>query len=443
MNLRQRIASWILGKSQLTNKDDWFYEWALGGSRSSTGIVISPRKALQDIIVMACVTIRAQDLAKLPVHVYRETKGGQRDIIKEHPLERILRKPNPWQTRFEFLEQLGVHYLLKGNAYAVLPRDGRGRATMAAPIESMEPYTSGLDLFYRPMTTNEHEREIVKAFNDLIPAGDVLHLRWASLDGISGLSRVGLAREAIGLDLAMEKGQANVFAKGAQVPGILSTEHKLGDESFKRLKSQWAKYEGTAGERSGGTPLLEEGLKYEKIAMTMVEAQTVEARRAQFEQIATAFDVPLHRLGIMPEGGATAVLQAHQMYLNNTLSSDAERWEAKLNDAFGLDGESEYVEFDLEYFNRADTKTRLEAVRIGVVGVVYTINEARAKLGLPPVPDGDTLLQPTNVAPFPYEPPEPSTGVGSDQSGEPAAGGDGDPAAVPDDGAKRLNGMGH
>lgn len=427
-----RLAKWYLGKSQLTDKNDWFYQHLLGGSKSSSGIVVSANRALQEVVTMACVTIRAQDLAKLPVHVYRARKDGGQDIITNHPLELLLKKPNKWQTRFEFLETVGVNYLLRGNGYAALPRDGRGRPTSMIPIEAPNVcmYEYGDDLFYRVTRQTQHERAVLASLPDLIPADDMVHLRWASMNSLTGLSRLHLTKNAIGLSLAMEESSSNLFARGAQIAGILKTDKKLGEDSFKRLKAQWKKYEGQ-GEDAGGTPLLEEGLSYEKIAMTMVEAQTVEARRAQFEQIATAFDVPLHRLGIIPDGGAGDMLVAHQMYLNNTLSSDAERWEAKLNDAFELDGEDEFVEFDLEYFNRADLKSRLEAMRIGIVGSIYSPNEARVKLGLHKVEHGDDVFQPSNVVPLGTPPAVAQPGPGSDTTGEPAAGGDGDPAAVP------------
>lgn len=433
-----RLAQWWLGKSQLTNKDDWFYQHLLGGSRSSAGVVINATRALQEVVTMACVTIRAQDLAKLPVHVYRARKDGGQDIIKNHPLEALLRKPNPWQTRFEFLETVGMNYLLRGNGHAVVPQDARGRPTSMIPIEAnhMCMYQSGDALFYEATPQTDLERAALEGMPRMIPASQVLHLRWASLNGLVGLSRLSLARNAIGLSLAMEDSSARLFARGAQIAGTLSTDKKLSEQSFDRLKAQWRKYEGD-GESSGGTPLLEEGLKFEKIAMTMVEAQTVEARRAQFEQIATAFDVPLFRLGIIPEAAAGDIIAAHQQYLNNTLSSDAERWESKLNDLFGLDGESEFVEFDLDYFNRATLKDRLEAARIGIVGSVMTVNEARRHLrvGLPDVEHGDDVFQPANVVPLGTEPkPAPAPmppGPGSDVTGEPAPGGDGDPAAVP------------
>jgi HK97 family phage portal protein len=182
----------------------------------------------------------------------------------------------------------------------------------------------------------------------------------------------------------------------------------------------------------GKTPILEEGLKWNPQTMTSVESQTIEARRLQIEQVATMFDVPLHRLGIVPTSAGPAIIQAHQMYLNNTLSSDAERWENKLQDMFGIDGDEIFIEFDLDYFNRADMQTRYTALRTGVVGGFIKINEARRSEGLPDVPGGDVLLQPTNMAPFPFTPPTAGgPGPGSDTTGKPADGGDGDPTAPP------------
>jgi HK97 family phage portal protein len=302
-------------------------------------------------------------------------------------------------------------------------------------MQDASVYAAGAELYYDVRPGNEFERALRKGFPEKIPAADVVHLRWLSMDGIEGISRVGLLRNAIGLSLAMEQSQSGMFARGAQLPGYWKTDKKLGDEAFKRLKAQLAGYEGS--ENAGRTPLTEEGLTFEKFAMTMVESDTVAAAESQMKRVAIGWDLPLHRIGIVPEGSDP--IQMHQMYLNNTLSSDAERWEAKLNDMFDLDGEEEFVEFDLDYFNRASPKDRLEAARIAVVGSIFSVNEARryVQLGLSDDPKGDEIFQPANVVPLGTEPkasePTPATppGPGSDTTGEPAAGGDGDPAAVP------------
>jgi len=423
-----------LAKNTSANPEPWFIDWLHGGQKSATGLVVSPQKAMRDVIVMACVSIRAVDFAKLPGHVFRTQSNGGKTIVKNHALERLLHKPNSFQTWLEFAEQMGASYLLRGNAYAAILRDGRARPIALIPVnpESVCVYAApDGDLYYRVNRVNDHQRAMLAAFPDLIPAADMLHLRALSMDGLLGMSRVGMSREAIGLSLALEEYSARLFSNGTMPGGVLQTDKRLTDPVFKRTQQQWQdKYSGL--ENAGKTPILEEGLKWIKQSMTAIEAQTVEARRLQIEQLATAFDVPLHRLGIIPEGGGPAIIQAHQMYLNNTLSSDAERWESKLNDAFGLDGEEMFVEFDLDYFNRADIQTRMTAYRTAVVGMIGTPNEMRRREGWPDIEGGDTLYQPTNVAPIGFMPAGGETGPGSDVTGAPAPGGDGDPAAVPD-----------
>lgn len=440
MGMLTRLASWLRGKdSTATNPEPWFSEWLHGGQKSSTGVVVSQLSAMRAATVLACVSIRAADLAKLPVHVYRRRRNGAKEIIANHALEWLLNRPNSWQTRFEFLEQMQVAYLLRGNAYAVILRDGRGRATDLIPISPDNAAlweTPGGDLFYRVIRQGMHERAVLAGMPDLISFDDVLHLRWLSVNGLSGLSRISLAREAIGLSLAQEEQAALMLANGMRTPIVLETDKRMSDTVFARtrsaLKQRWAGRENT-----GEVPIFEEGLKAKNISMNFTDAEFVAQRKLQIEEIARAFDMPAARLGIHDaKQTGESVLQAHQMYLNNTLSNDAERWEAKLERMFGLDGEEEFVEFDLDYFNRADIQTRLNALGTAVTRSIYSVNEARRKEGLPDDPAGNVIFQPVNMVPLGTSPaqaqPAKPTGPGSDVTGTPAPGGDGDPAAVQD-----------
>ncbi len=429
---RSKSGAGARSKSQLTNRDDWFYEWLLAGSKSASGVVVSPQKALEEVVTMACVSIRAQDLAKLPVHVYRYGKGGGKKIVANHPLEALFRRPNGWQTWLEFAETTGFNYLLRGAGYAPMLRDGRGRVTSLIPVEQASAWASGGDLYYSVTPGNELVKQLLGAMPERISAANMFEVRGPSLDGLCPISRVHKARNDLGLSLALTDHASRMFANGGRPGGVLETDKRLSDDGFRRVKSEWAKNYG--GENVGKTALLEEGLKWKPQQFTAVETQTVQAIEAQAKKSAIIWDVPLHRLGLLEDGGD--VLQANQMYLNHTLSSDAERWERRLNFTFNLDGESEGAEFDLDYFNRADLKNQLEAIRIGVVGSVISTNEGRRKLsaswpgGLPDDPNGNTIMQPANTVPLGTQP-SGGAGPGSDVTGEPAAGGDGDPAAVP------------
>lgn len=432
MGMLTRLAEWVT-RSTYSNPEQWFMEWARGGQESSSGIVVSQSEALRDVIAASCTAIRSADLAKLPVNVKRRLANGGTEILRSHAVNRVLNKPNAWQTKFEFFETMQACYLLKGNAYAPVIWNGRGQPVGLIPVNPDRVClwaNAESDLYFQVSRGSQFELSQLANLPSLIHSEDMLHLRAMSLNGVSGLSRIGMARDAIGLSLALERYSSSLFARGARPSGVLETDKKLGTAALQRFKEQWQLgYAGTGN--AAKTPILEEGLKWKASTMTSVESQTVEARRLQIEQIATAFDVPLHRLGVIPEGGGQAILQAHQMYLNNTLSTDAERWENKLNDLFGLDGDEIFIEFDLDYFNRADLKTQLEALRIGVVGSVFTPNEARRKIGMPDDPKGNFLMQPANVVALGTLPAAHGTsGPGSDVTGEPAPGGDGDPAAV-------------
>lgn len=438
MGLFNRFAGFWKQRSTSNNSSpaQWLIDWANGGQKSAAGIVVSQTEALRDVITMACVSIRAGDIAKLPVHVMRRQKNGGSVILKSHPVERLLRKPNDWQTKFEFFEQMQAGYLLTNEAFAPILWNGRGDPVALIPINPNRASlyeAPGGDLFWFVSRGSQHEISELASFPQLISSEDMLHLRGMSLNGLTGLSRIGLGRDAIGLSLALERYSSALFARGARPGGNFQTDKRLADPTFKRLQKQLTdRHEGL--ENAGRSMILEEGLKWQAQQMTAVESQTVEARRLQIEQIATLFDVPLHRLGVIPDGGGDSILQAHQMYLNNTLSTDVERWENKLNDMFGLDGDETYVSFDLDYFNRADIQTRLTALGTAVTRSIYTVNEARAKEGLPADPKGNIIFQPANMVPLGTAPvqntPKPA-GPGSDTTGAPADGGDGDPSAVP------------
>ena len=132
MGYRSRIVQAVRGKAAMSI-DEWWSEYG-PTSVSAGGMAVTQLSALQVSTVQACVSIRAEDVAELPVHVYRRRKDGGREIVTDHPLGRVLQKPNDYQSRFEFMEQMQVSIMLRGNAYAVILRDGRGRVTSLIPI---------------------------------------------------------------------------------------------------------------------------------------------------------------------------------------------------------------------------------------------------------------------------------------------------------------------
>lgn len=425
----------LFGGRQKMSPEAWFDSFGPWHT-SPTGIAVTQITAMQQATVLACVSLLSEDVAKLPIHVYRAKKGGGKEIVADHPLERLLQKPNGWQNRLEFVEQMQAALLLRGNAYAAILRDGRGVPRQLVPVNPDQVLlfeAPGGEIFYNVMRSGLHQMAALSSLPLMVPSEDMFHLRWLSFNSLRGLSRISMGREAIALALAQEQQAARLFGNGARPGGVLQTDKKLTDDVIKRLRESWQEnYGGVAA--SGKTAILEEGLKWQQLTLSQADAEALASRGWQAQDIARLFRVPHHKIGISGARETSAtVAQADQDYANNILSNHVTRWEEKLNEVFGLDADEVFVEFDIKRFLRADIAARYNAYRTGIVGMFLTPNEVRREEGLPDIEGGDTLYQPTNVAPIGFTPAGPSTtGPGSDVTGAPGAGGDGDPAAVPD-----------
>jgi HK97 family phage portal protein len=436
-----RVWSAIVGKMSI---DEWWSEFGVSSSTSSGGIQVSQWTALQVSTVLACVAILSEDVAKLPVHVYRRRADGGKEIAtdkngKPHPVETLLQRPNDYQSRFEFFEQMQAALLLRSNAYAPIVRDGRGKPTALIPVNpdrvTMFESPDG-SVFYHVATTGMHEIAQLRSFPNMIPAEDMLHLRWMSLDNsLRGASRVWLLKETIGLALSQQELVSRLAANGTNLGGVLSTDQKLSQVSAERLAKTWKERKGGL-KNAGETAVLEQGLKWQQLGMTAQDAEINASRELSVLDIAAAFRVPPHKLGRMERMAGTSLEQVDQDYANNVISGHIGRWEDKLECVFDLAAEGLFVEFDLSRFLRAALQARYTAYRTGIVGMFLTPNEARRAEGLPDIEGGDTLYQPTNVAEIGFEPAGKETGPGSDVTGQPAPGGDGDPAAVNDQSAQ-------
>jgi HK97 family phage portal protein len=414
--------------------DEWWSEYG-PTSTSSGGMAVTQLSALQVSTVQACVSIRAEDVAKLPVHVYRRRKDGGREIVADNPLERVLQAPNSDQSRFEFVEQMQVSIMLRGNAYAVILRDGRGRVSSLIPVnpDRVRIYEApGGEVFYQVARHGMHETAVLASMSLMIPSEDMLHLRWMALDNsLYGASRIGLAREAIGLALSQQELAGRLSANSTNLGGVLSTDQKLTKEAGERLKTAWkATKQGLRN--AGDTAVLEQGLKWQPLGMTARDAEMIAARNMQVQEIARLYRMPMHKLGVVERGAGASIPEMNQDYANDVITSDICRWEAKLDQVFGLSADGLFVEFDVSALTRASLMVRYQAYRAGISGMFIKPNEARRAEGLPDDPDGDKLYQPTNMAPLGFEPTGSETGPGSDMTGQPAPGGHGDPVAVDD-----------
>src|SRR5579885_1726662 len=274
-----RLTGWR-SKSTDTNADAFLWGDNLWSVPSVTGISVNQQTSLNAAAVMACVTMLAEDVAKLPPSLYRKKSDGSRELAKDHFLYDLLDEPNAWQNWMEFCEQMQCGLILRGNAYAVILRNRRGIPEQLVPINPDRVALwqgAGGDLFYRVTPFGLHEMAILRDQPYLIPADDVLHVRGFSLNGLLGASRIMLAREAIGLALVQEQQAARGMGQGAKPSGVLTTDQKLTKEAAERISADWRAMIGGL-QNSGKTAVLEQGLKWQSLSMTSSDLEFIASR---------------------------------------------------------------------------------------------------------------------------------------------------------------------
>jgi HK97 family phage portal protein len=403
MGIASRLANWIISKSTGGNSLDAAFWSDLGWSgKSVTGININQQTALNATAVLAAVTILAEDVAKLGWSVYRNAEGEAKKEAKDHFLYDLLQEPNEWMNGFELREMMQVGIILRGNGYAVIRRNARGRPVALIPWNPdrvAEWISTDGSIFYQLSAGNIHEQALLAQFGkSLIPFEDMLHVRGFSLSGLAGMSRISLAREAIALGLAQEQQAARWMGQGAKPSGMLTTDQKLTPDAATRLSKDFK--DNVAGlENSGKVIVGEQGLKFLPFSMTSSDLEFIASRDFQMKDVARVFRIPPHMLGEMSKGTSNSIAQMAQEYINFTLTGYTNRWRAKMSSTFGLRREGLSVEFDYRDLTTADMTSRINNHRIAIMSMIEKPDEARVDLGMQPEGgDANKLQFPQNMA---------------------------------------------
>jgi HK97 family phage portal protein len=383
-------------------------------SHAVSGIEVNQVTALTATTVLAAVSMLCEDFAKLTPTIYRRNEDGTRAVAEDHELYPLLYTPNEWQTYFEWAEMMMLSLVLRGNAYSVKIRNKRGVTTKLVPVNAdwvgiWESPAGGI--FYRVTPNGLHMLAELAGQPFLIPADDMLHVRGFSLNGLAGASRIALAKEAIGLALGYERQAAQYMSQGASSSGILTTDKSLTPEAAKRMAQDWRDMKSGL-QNAGKIVVLEQGLKYQPTTLSATDAEYIAARGLQTQEVARVFRIPAHMLGDLARSTNNNISQQAQEYINLTMSSYTSRWAWKLDVDFGLRGQGLFVDYDLTQLTRGDQTQRYSNYARAVSGGFLTQNEARKDDGRDPLPGGDELLKPSNLA-----------AAGSHATGGPADGG--------------------
>jgi HK97 family phage portal protein len=372
-----------------------------GGGASKTGVAVTWDTALQCTAALGCARVIAEGVAQLPLGVYRND-SRRRIEIADSPLGRLLaRGPNEWQTTFEFLETLLFNAVLGRGGYALIVRsklDGSLLELLSIP-SAWVTEKRGAD--WKPYfevalaVAADGPRETIR-----VEARDMLRVRGPSLDGWRGLSGLALAREAIGLSLATEEAHARLHKNGIQASGAWSVEGTLLPEQYDQLAKVLAKYQGVGN--SGKPLVLDRDAKWHPIQMSGVDAQHLETRKFQIEEVCRALRVFPIMIGHADKTATYA--SAEQMFLAHVVHTLIP-WVRRVEQAFARDLLTEaeiesgaYVKLSVQGLMRGDAKTRAEFYQKGVLSGWMTRNEVRGLEELDALAGLDEPLTPSNMA---------------------------------------------
>lgn len=364
---------------------------------TKSGTVVNVERALEVATVFACTRVIAEGVAVMPWKLQRRFDDGRREFARDLPLYKILyRRPNDWQTAFEFREQLLYHAILTGNAYAFITRDGMNRVTELVPIKPNRVRTiqdADLNVYYE---VRDAGGTIMKVARE-----DIMHLRGPSWDGIHGLEAVHLAREAIGLAIATEESHAQLHRNGLQSSGIISVDGTLGKDARERLNAKIKEMKSTDDH---GVLILDQAAKFQSMVMNGVDAQHLESRRMQSDEICRVMRVFPQMIGAPGGTSHGSVEQFFMAHLVHTLAPWVERFEQAV-DRDLVSSEDEQGDFELvakmsiQGMMRGDAAARAAFYASGIVNGWMTRADARDFEDMPAlIGQGlDKILTPLNM----------------------------------------------
>jgi HK97 family phage portal protein len=363
---------------------------------------INAKKAMGVSGVWRAITILAETIASLPIHLFIEKENGDTRKDKKHPLHYILHKqPHPLYTSFNFWEAIIYNLALHGNAYAIIERDADTMITGLLLVESnkVAPYYNSKlrRLFYE-----------IEGYQDGFKDEEIIHITGMSHNGYMGISKLQNHGKILNGAADLRDYAVNFFANGANPSGVLEYENELTDTQFLNLKRSWQK-EYSGPENAGKTPILEYGVQYKKIGSNPKEAGLIENQKFYLEDISRIFGVPLHLLANLDRATFNNIEHLTLQFVKLTIMQLCKRIEMELerklltrnkstkNKSTKSESVDYSIKFNLEGLLRGDTKNRAEYYRTMFAIGAMSINEIRQKENMNSIEGGDVHYRPLNM----------------------------------------------
>jgi len=357
---------------------------------------------MQMTAVYCCVRILSEAVASLTLQFYRYTDDGGKEKAVENPLFLLHDEPNPEMTSFIFRETLMTHLLLWGNAYSQIIRNGKGEVVALYPLM---PDRMKVDrdehgrLYYEYIVYDSDDVDGRKGTNKVgrtvrLQPHDVLHIPGLGFDGLVGYSPIAMAKNAIGLAIATEEYGSKFFANGAAPSGVLEHPGTIKDPS--KVRESWQATFGGSG-NSNKIAVLEEGMKYTPISISPEQAQFLETRKFQIDEIARIFRVPPHMIGDLEKSSFNNIEQQSLEFVKYTLDPWVSRWEQAMVRALLTPDEKKkyFFKFNVDGLLRGDYQSRMNGYATARQNGWMSANDIRELENLDRIPaeqGGDLYL---------------------------------------------------
>jgi HK97 family phage portal protein len=400
--IREKIASWLMrGRStpraattSLRSPALWFMEGMFGRHKTAAGIDVSETTALSISAYYCGINMIAGTIGSLPLNVYRRTLDGKRrEVADTHPAHWLLHnEPNSEMTAMSFRQTLMVHALARGNGYAEIEWDNRGYPARLwlLPPHMTRPVRDDTGQLWYEVTVYDKTTHDPKMETRYLKPADVLHVPGLGYDGVMGYGLIRVAAESIGLSAAQEQYAAKFFKNGGSISGALTTDQKLGDVQFQRLKSEIAnKLSGLSNAHR--IALFEQGLKY--------EAQLIESRRFTADEWARWLNIPPHKLKELTHATFSNIEEQNIEFVVDTIRPWLVRCEQEYNRKLFVKKGVFYTKHVVEGLLRGNIQTRYAAYGVGRQWGWLCVDDVRELEDMNPLPDnqGQQYIVPLNM----------------------------------------------
>lgn len=365
-------------------------------------------------VVYSCIALYARTIAQLPGQNKEELDNGGTRIIKNSGLARVLKKPNDYQTRSDFMFNLVFDLLGEGNAYALARRNDRTEVDQLHLLNAkatVPMVAADGSVFYsiggNPMIDPLLDPDFTSGKRWMVPARDILHVRCRTpRHPLVGEPPVTASMIEQGIYNAATVNMNRFFGNQSKPSGVLQTKAVLTADQVKILRERWMEH--TTGVNTGSVPILTNELEWKPTMMSAQDTQVIDSLKLSRQQIAACFGVPLALIDDMTGATWNNVEQLTLQWKAQGLAFYVNHIELSYDKLGEIELADQYTEFDMSALDRPDFKTRIEALARATQGGIYSPNEARRTEGLPAAKNGDEPRVQQQMVPLSYEIPEPA-----------------------------------